>query len=687
MNPTPTRSDLRDLVEEFFESRLAGLQGYEIRPSQKAMAAAVADAIVKGQRLAVEAETGTGKSLAYLVPLLLHEASDSRPAVVATKTLQLQEQLIQKELPLLLRLLDSPKKVVQARGWSNYLCLRKVESPVEDTVRELGSDLPKLRMLAEKGRGKLTRQEVTVPAASWARVQADPMDCQKQACPHFSKCGLFAERRELASADLILTNHAFLLSDLKVRRDGGGLLPPCDVLVLDEAHRLDDTATDHLSVRLDTERLFSVLGAPLQGWLESVRFALLAHLPEAHLLDWSARFDTQVMLGLKDLESLGASLLAELAALSQSFPGVGTLSHTVLRTPPGEEAANLASELSYGLEALVANLVALGTEYEEIAPVDSPPELPRMARGLQNLARDLDFLLAAQDPDWVFLCDLHPPALLARPVDNAATLDAELFSGFSSVVVTSATLKVNESFHFFMRRSGLDLAPAEQLTLASPFDAAGSTFVGLADQGLDPNDPDYAASLAPHLFELIAGLRGRTFILTTSHRRLREYAALLSEPLAAEGVQLLVQGQAPPGQLLRRFSSPGEHALLGVDTFWEGVDIPGERLSCVVLTRLPFPVPDDPLFEARSRRIRELGGDPFDELSLPMAALKLKQGFGRLLRSQGDRGIFLLLDPRVGRKWYGRGLARHLPGGHARRGEPGELVAEALDWATENLPG
>jgi Rad3-related DNA helicase len=413
----------------------------------------------------------------------------------------------------------------------------------------------------------------------------------------------------------------------------------------------------------------------------------MAHLPEAHLLDWSGRFDSLVVLALKGLEGLGSSLLAELAALSQTFPGVSTLSHSVLRTPAGENVANLASELSIGLEGVVSHLLILGAEYSEIAPVDSPPELARLARSLQALARELDFLLAAQDPDWVFLCDVQPPALLARPVDNSATLEAELFSGFSSVVVTSATLRVNESFDFFFRRSGLDLAPTKQLSLSSPFDAASATFVGLADCGVEPNDPEFPQALAPHLLELVASLQGRTFLLTTSHRRLREFARLLQEPLAAEGVQLLVQGQAPANQLLRRFCSPGAYCLLGVDTFWEGVDIPGERLSCVVLTRLPFPVPAEPLFEARSRRIQERGGDPFYELSLPLAALKLKQGFGRLLRSQGDRGIFLLLDPRVGRKTYGRGLARHLPGGHARRGEAADLVAEALEWARANLQG
>ncbi len=684
-SPSPHAPNLLDSVEQFFDEALAGLNGFEARPAQRAMARAVAEVLVEGGRLAVEAETGTGKSLAYLVPLLLHEAQDGLPVIVATKTLQLQEQLMQKELPLLQKLLPAPRTVVQARGWNNYLCLRKVETPVEETVRELGQELPRLRQLAQQGRGKLTRQEVNTPAAQWARVQADPLDCQKQHCPHFGRCGLFAERRELENADLILTNHAFLLSDLKVRRDGGGLLPSCDVLVLDEAHRLDDAATDHLAIRVDADRLTSMLTSPRQGWLEAVRFAMLAHLPEAHLLDWSGRFDLQVVLALGDLERLGADLLAELAALRQAFPGTSTLPHSLLRTPAGENAANLASELAFGLETLDIALLSLAEEFGELTPLESPPELKRLARGLRHLARDLDFLLAGEDPDWVFLCDLHPPALLARPVDNAHTLDSELFGGYSSVVVTSATLKVNDSFHFFLQRSGFGLDSVRELSLPSPFQPDKATFVGLADRGPDPNEADFASSLAPHLVRLASGLGGRTFLLTTSHRSMLEFAGLLASPLAEEGIELLVQGQAPPGRLLSRFASPGAHLLLGVDTFWEGVDIPGERLSCVVLTRLPFPVPTDPLFSARCQRIDDAGGSAFDELSLPLAALKLKQGFGRLLRSSQDRGVFLLLDPRIGRRSYGRTLARHLPGGHARRGSYEELVDGALNWADENL--
>lgn len=649
------------------------------------MADAVATAIESRQRLAIEAETGTGKSMAYLVPLLLRESAEGRPAVIATKTLQLQHQLMTKEIPLLQERLPSPRKVVQARGWSNYLCLRKVEEPSEDLTRELGPELPKLKSLADRHQGNVHRQSVDIAPRVWNRIQADPLDCQKQQCPYFSRCGLFAERKELESADIILTNHAFLLSDLRLRREGGSLLPASDVLVLDEAHRLDETATDHLTVKVDRDRLTSVLSAPLQGRLDALRFHLLAHLPESEMMDFIARFDRSVTMELATLETLASKLLQEIGFMRESLSTQQSCSLDVLLTGTGERSANAASELTFALEQIVGEISALSADYENITPMHAPPEMERLARNLRGLADDLEFLLKADHPDWVFLCELEPPALLARPVDNSEALDMELFEHFPTTVVTSASLRVHNSFDFFLTRTGFGSDRTQELALPSPFDHSQSVFVGLARGGVEPSDPTFPSSLLTALTTLVVGLEGRTFLLTTSHRRVKEYAQLLREPMNQQGLDLLVQGTAPPAQLLKRFASPGQHLLIGVDTFWEGVDIPGERLSCVVLTRLPFPVPSDPLFAARCRRIDENGGRSFEELSLPLTALKLKQGFGRLLRHSQDRGIFLILDPRICDKWYGKKLQRQLPCEFAVKDSPEMLVESALAWAEQSL--
>ncbi|MCA9780555.1 MAG: DEAD/DEAH box helicase family protein, partial [Candidatus Eremiobacteraeota bacterium] len=653
---------LEEEVVTFFQEDLAALPGLQFRPSQLKMAETVARTIEKDGRVAIEAGTGTGKSLAYLVPLLLRTPQDEGPAIIATKTVQLQEQLLKKDLPTIQRLLPSPKKVVLAKGWSNYLCIRKVESPDEPTVRAVGPALPRLRQMLVNQSGKVTRGEAPVSSSQWSRVKADPLDCQKRNCPHFSSCGLFAERRELETAELIVTNHAFLMSDLRLRREGRSLLPQGEVLVIDEAHRLDDVATEHLAVRFDSDRLYSCVSAPLlsgaDGWLAATRFTFLMTLPEVDFMPWSARFDRVVLAGLKDLEMLSGDLFVELTGLGTTFANKRVPLKGLLHSPQGERLANFLAELCMACEEASDSIALLCREYEDTFEQGPPPELIRLAQSLGRMAQDLDFLGGCESQDWVFQAEAEPTALVARPVDNAEALEQELFSEYKAVIVTSASLRVDDSFHFFKRRTGL-VEATEEASFDSPFEFQKQTFIGLVSQGLEPSAEGYVEQLAPSLVDLAASMGGRMLILTTSHRRVEEFAGRLAGPLAAEQVELLVQGQAPPTQLLRLFAQPGRRVLLGVDTFWEGVDIPGERLSCVVMTRLPFPVPNDVLFKARSEQIERDGGNSFEELSIPLVGLKLKQGFGRLLRTEQDKGVFLLTDPRACNRRYGRKLLRN----------------------------
>lgn len=682
------QESLVEQVADFFEQALPKVPGFQKRQSQFDMALAVAEHIDGSGRLAVEAGTGTGKSLAYLVPLLLRESTDDCPAIIATKTVQLQYQLLKKDLPELQGLLASPKKVVQAKGWSNYLCLRKIESPDEPTIRSLGPSLTELRKLSLNRNGIVTRQEAVLRRDQWERVKADPLDCQKRHCPHFSQCGLFAERRELESAEVIITNHAFLLTDLRFRREGRGLLPEGDILIVDEAHRLDDVATEHLAIRFDPDRIFSCISSPLlnaaDGWLAATRFTFLMTLPELDFQPWSARFDQVVLMGLKDLENLAADLFLELQGLFfQESQGKAEIKRFLL-SDAGFRLANLAAEMCLALEEIPNAMLSLCREYEESFHQTPPSELMRLAQSLERLGRDLHFLVRCDSEDWVYLVESEAQALVARPVDNAEALEKELFDEYQSVILTSASLKVGDSFQFFRKRSGLNEG-VNELAFASPFQMEKNTFVGLVNSGPEPGSAEYTRHLCPRLLELMVGLGGRTFLLTTSHRRVKEFRELLREPLALHGISLLTQGEESPAQLLRRFSAPGQHVLIGVDTFWEGVDIPGERLSCVIMTRLPFPVPSDILFQARANKIEAEGGRAFKDLSMPLVGLKMKQGFGRLLRSEGDRGIFLLTDPRAATKRYGRQLIKNLPCEHALRSSLDEVVQQALAWSEDNL--
>jgi ATP-dependent DNA helicase DinG len=689
--PSHTEPQTVGLVEDvcrFFHDQLSNVEAFQKRDAQLQMALAIAKTIETGGQIAVEAGTGTGKSLAYLVPLLLRESPDDAPCIIATKTVQLQQQLLEKDLPILQRLLPVPRKVVRAKGWANYVCIRKVETPDEPSLRELGPMLPQLRQRLLQNSGRLTRQETSLHQRAWNRVKADPLDCQKRHCPHFGSCGLFAERRELESAEIVVTNHAFLLTDLRLRREGGGLLPVGDVLVVDEAHRLDDVATEHLAIRFDPDRIFSCISSPLlsgaDGWLAAARFTFLMTLPEIDFQSWSARFDQIVLLSLKNLEILACDIFVELQGIlfqqGQSRLPLASLLHSDL----GERLANLGSELCLGLEEVANAMAQLCRDYEEAFHVAAPPELLRLSQGLARLGYDLQFLLECDSDDWVYLLEAEPQSLVARPVDNAAALQTELFGEYSAVITTSASLQVSDSFQFFKKRTGLTSNVAE-FSFPSPFNIAQNTFIGLTDRGPEPSSPDYPLHLLEPLTELANGLQGRTLLLTTSHRRVREFTELLVDPLGALGIEVLSQGTESAAQLLRRFTSPGHHFLIGVDTFWEGVDIPGERLSCVVMTRLPFPVPSDALFQARARKIESAGGQAFEDLSMPLVGLKMKQGFGRLLRAENDKGLFLLTDPRASTKRYGRQLLRNLPCRHAQRNGTAEIVRQALRWSDENL--
>ena len=673
-------------VEDFFLHRLTTIDGFKLRRSQLDMAIAVAEHLTEGGPLAVEAGTGTGKSLAYLVPLMLRNSPEETPAIVATKTVQLQDQLLKKDIPILQGLLSTPRKVVQAKGWSNYVCIRKVETPDEQALRELGPYLPELRRQLINSGGKLTRQEAVLARRHWERIKADPLDCQKRNCPHFSSCGLFAERRELETAEIIVTNHAFLLTDLRLQREGRGLLPKGDVLVVDEAHRLDDVATEHLAVRFDPDRVYSIISSPLlngnDGWLAACRFTFLMALPEVDFLEWSGFFDQVVLLNLKNLENLCSDIFVELQMVSQGQPRLAL--RPLLFDSRGERLANLCSELCMGLEEASSGMQAMCRDYEEKFEASPPPELLRLSQSLAGFGYDLQFLLECDSSDWVYLVESDPTSLVARPVDNAEALRVELFETFHSCIVTSASLRVNDSFHFFKSRSGLTDGTSE-LVIDSPFKVAENTFLGFSTSGPNPGSPEYPAYLAPWLISLAANLGGRLFLLTTSHRRVQEFHALLSPELATYGIEVLAQGEEPAPQLLKRFSSAGRYVLIGVDTFWEGVDIPGERLSCVVMTRLPFPVPSDELFQARSELIESAGGNAFYDLSMPLVGLKLKQGFGRLLRTESDKGIFLLTDPRASTKSYGNKLLKNIPCAGAYRGPTEEVFQRALEWSYLNL--
>ncbi len=688
-------SPFQEKVLDFFRRRLAESEGYEHRTAQLEMTAAVAQAIEKEEILVVEAGTGTGKSLAYLVPSLLWGAYSKKPVVVSTRTLNLQQQIVCHDLPRLQGLLSFVPEVAQARGWSNYVCLRRLASlpgsgvPVE--VEEQAVSLT--HHLSHGGSG--IRQDLEVSGELWSRVHADSAACGRQGCPYYEDCYLFADRKKLERADLIVTNHSLVMADLALKREGApGILPGYACLVLDEGHHLEEVATQHLGRSFGSfsfaqliNQLYDGAGLEKGGYLPLVRERVARSPLDASLKQTALKLvDHELLALIPAVQRMADEFFEAVAFTLAKHDGKMQLAPEDFESEGGQELRRLGAEVAGGLAALARGcdqLVAELSETEMPGVQELRSELAGYQSRLKQMTSDLEFCLFPDSEDWVYWAQdsSRDTALVATPLEVGEILKRDLFEQARSLVICSATLAVNKSLEFFQERVGLTENPRLQgLCLESPFNFPEQVYLGVATALGNPGTPDYREQVVPALIELVERLRGRTFLLVTSWSLLRQMEADLGPPLAERGIGVLTQGQASGAALLEKFRGQGDYLLIGTDSFWEGVDVPGEALSCVVLARLPFRVPTDPVVSAHSKRLQRRGQDPFRNYQLPLAILKLRQGFGRLVRTARDRGLVLVLDHRARTKAYGRDFLQSLPPCRRRAGPVGGLVLEALDW-------
>src|SRR6266581_3046470 len=671
------------------------LGAFEDRPSQRDMAAYTADVYNDGGVALLEAGTGVGKSFAYLVPALLWARENGERTVVSTNTINLQEQLVGKDLPILARALAGPDHTPSfalLKGWRNYLCLARLEQAragresLFDDAR--ASELETLAAWANRtSDGSLADLADEPSGEVWDSVAAESDLCTRLKCPHFEHCFLFQARRRAAEADVVVVNHHLLASDLAVRMAAdnwleAAVLPPYRRLVLDEAHHLEDVAATHLGAQvsmLGVQRLLSRLEKNGRGLLPTLRSVLFGR---DDLLSAASRDLVQQSL----VDALAAArrgaedLFARLARRLDGEPGpapVLRLSDGFLTDVVWDEGLGVAldnlllafSRLSEGA-AMIADRLSLDDPSERRAQLVG--ELRGVVRRLDAAAAGLTATLRppAAGPAavrWLERRGRKTPnvSLAAVPLDLAPVLKESLFDRIESVVLTSATLAAGGDFGYLEERLGLDLPPARTKVReihASPFDYASQCLFGIPTDLPEPRDDEsgHGAAVARVLVELAHASDGGIFALFTSHGALRRTADAIRGDVAARW-PLLVQGEGQRDQLLRRFRDAGSAILLGTDSFWEGVDVPGRALRVLILAKLPFKVPSEPLTAARLERLEARGLNGFVHYLVPNAALKLKQGFGRLIRSKSDVGAVVLLDPRVVTKRYGTMILEGLP--------------------------
>ena len=630
------------------------LNGYEFRPQQLKMAEAVASALWSNEHLVVEAGTGVGKTFAYLLPAIDLALDTQEPVVISTNTINLQEQLIHKDIPFFQEILPKSFTAALAKGRGNYLSRRRLNSLLtyERGLFETKAEVEELARVAEwvnmtQDGSKADLEQQPMPEI-WSKVASDTDNCLRHKCPTYNTCFYFKARAQVNEADLIVVNHHLLLMDWVLRRNNpyAAILPEYKYLILDEAQHLEAAATEHTSIEFSNARVKWFLDSLCNPQGKGGLFIRFRAEPSIRLVEEARHQANLLFTSITSwLEKVGAKDWGR--GIIQSVDRDNFV-RNVLDAPLGE----LQSWLKRMKDAATTD--------------DDRQEINAHLRRCRELRNDLDMMLRHTRPDYVYWIGTSTRGRLTRivlnatPINVSQELGVHLFEKADSVIMTSATLATNQDFNYFKRQVGL--SGCHELIAGSPFNYPEQVEIHIPSRMPDPRDNAFTQSVITQIKNYLKMTHGKAFVLFTSYRMMNEVYEEVQPYLERIGITAFKQGEGlSRSAMLSAFRQDTNSVLFGTSSFWEGVDVRGESLSNVIITRLPFEVPTHPVVEARMKQIEDRGGNPFMEFSLPEAVLRFKQGFGRLIRTQTDKGVVVILDGRVKTKFYGKQFLNSLP--------------------------
>ena len=599
---------------------------YEHRLGQLQMAEAVESALADKKHLIVEAGTGTGKTLAYLIPAIL----SGKRVVISTGTKNLQEQLFYKDIPFLQKHLSSPIAVCYMKGRGNFACRQKIYDAEKSPVLSGMEEVADFEIIREWEKTTLTgdRAEIkTLPeqSAAWAKIDARRDLCSGQKCPQFDRCFLTQMHQRAVESNIIIVNHHLFFADLALREeDFGSIIPEYAAVIFDEAHEIEDIAGQYFGVSVSSPQLHDL----------TRDVAAVARLK---------KFGCTELDEILNVAGQTAEMFFQLFGMSEGRTGFRE--HDAFREKYEEQYHNFLR----ALELIGLQLQLIKNAPEEVMP---------LYRRSREYSEKLRFWMENVEKSFVYWVERRGRGcfLQATPIDVSAHLAEKLFRTVDSVILTSATLAVAGKFEFTESRLGLK--HARTLTVDGQFDYQKQALLYVPQHLPDPRSPVFSRAAAEEIVKILNHSRGRAFVLFTSYQQMRLVHDLVSMEIA---YPTLLQGTGPRSALLEEFRTTPNCVLFATSSFWQGVDVQGEQLSCVIIDKLPFAVPSDPVVEARVTSIREEGGNPFYDYQIPQAALALKQGFGRLIRSRSDRGVLVMLDNRITKQRYGQVFFDSLP--------------------------